>query len=105
MHLKVHDSPASEDAPSLCYTCRFGTVITGRNPHDLIVECLRLYSSDCRIRFAVARCTAYVDSRRPSLKDFEHIAWVLRSDAMHKSAGFIRPEGETHLQRVLDSDD
>jgi hypothetical protein len=105
MHLKVHDSPASDDASSLCYTCRFATVITGHNPHDQIVECLRLYGSDCRVRFAVARCTSYVDSRRPSLKDFEHIAWVLRSDAMHKCAGFVRPEGEAELQRVFDSED
>ena len=105
MYLKAHDCPASEDASSLCYTCRFATVITGHNPHEQIVECLRLYGSDCRIRFAVARCTSYVDSRRPSLKDFEHIAWVLRSDAMHKSAGFTRPEGEAELQRVTDSED
>ena len=105
MYLKVHDTAPAEDASSLCYTCRFATVITGHSPHDQIVECLRLYGSDCRIRFAVARCTAYVDARRPSLKDFEHIAWVLRSDAIHKSAGFTRPDADAQLQRVLDHDE
>jgi hypothetical protein len=105
MHLKTHDTPPCEDATSLCYTCRFATVITGHNPHEQIVECIRLYGNDCRVRFAVARCTAYVDRRRPSLKDFEHIAWVLRSDAVHKCAGFTRPEDETELRRVLDPDE
>ena len=94
MHLKVQHAPASEDATSLCYTCRFATVITGHSPHDQIIECLRLYGHDCQVRFAVARCTAYVDRTRPSLKDFEDIAWVLRSDQAHKPAGFTRPEDE-----------
>ena len=87
MHLKIQ-STVPEDESSLCYTCRFATVVTGRNPHDQIVECLRLYSSDSRVRFAVARCTGYVDRRRPSLKDFEDIALLLRSNAAHKRAGF-----------------
>ena len=51
MYLKVHPT-VPEDESSLCYTCRFATVITGRNPHDQIVECLRLYGSDSRVRFA-----------------------------------------------------
>src|SRR6185503_16102479 len=105
MYLKIHDTTASEDASSLCYTCRFATVITGHNPHDQIVECLRLYGHDCRVRFAVARCSGYVDRRRPSLKDFEHVAWLLRSDAVHKCAGFTRPEDEAGRPRVADTDD
>jgi hypothetical protein len=105
MHLKIQGSTIPDDGSSLCYTCRFATVVTGHNPHDQIVECLRLYGSDCRVRFAVARCTAYVDCRRPSLKDFEHVAWVLRSDAIHKRAGFVRPDADAELERVFDTDD
>ena len=45
MYLKVHPT-VPEDESSLCYTCRFATVITGRNPHDQIVECLRLYGHE-----------------------------------------------------------
>lgn len=90
MKLKVQPTVPEEES-SLCFTCRFATVITGRNPHDQIVECLRLYGQDCRVRFAVARCTAYVDSRRPTVKDFEDIAWVLRSGSAGKRAGFLRP--------------
>jgi len=104
MHLKIHPT-VPEDESSLCYTCRFATVVTGRNPHDQIVECMRLYGSDCRVRFAVARCTAYVDSRRPTVKDFEHIAWVLRSDAARKRAGFLRPSDPGPIARASEDDD
>jgi hypothetical protein len=104
MHLKIHGAATPDDESSLCYTCRFATVVTGRNPHDQIVECLRLYGADCRVRFAVARCTSYLDRRRPALKDFEHVAWVLRSDSIHRRAGFTRPTDE-EFERGLDGDD
>src|SRR5262245_54026168 len=104
MDLKIQGAATPEDESSLCYSCRFATVITGRNPHDQIVECLRLFGSNCRVPFAVARCTAYVDRRRPTVKDFEHIAWVLRSDLTRKHAGFVRPEGAPGLERVFDED-
>ena len=65
---------------------------------------MRLFGPNCRVPFAVARCTAYVDSRRPSVKDFEHIAWVLRSDLTHKQVGFVRPDGHPGLERVFDDE-
>jgi|KBSSwiStaDraftv2_1062776.scaffolds.fasta_scaffold2104965_2 hypothetical protein len=104
MYLKVHPT-VPEDESSLCYTCRFATVITGRNPHDQIVECMRLYGSDSRVRFAVARCTGYADSRRPTVKDFEDVAWVLRSGSARKRAGFLRPSDPMQIARASEDDE
>ena len=104
MHLKIHDAAAS-DAASLCYTCRFATVVTGHNPHDQIVECLRLYGHDTRVRFAVARCTGYADRRRPTVKEFEDIGLVLRSGTARKRAGFLPPADPVQTARECDDDD
>ena len=90
MHFKVVGGTSSHGEPSLCATCRYATIIKGVALKDEIVECGQLASPHSRVPFAVASCTAYSDRRKPSLRDMEDIAWVLRTDARKNAIGFVR---------------
>lgn len=90
MYVKVHGGTASGSEPSLCYTCRFATVIKGTNQRHEIVECARLSDGQRRIAFRVTSCSAYADRRLPSLHDMQDLAWVLRSDPKRNQVGFVR---------------
>ena len=54
-----------------------------------------------RVTFPVTHCTSYSDSRQPSLREMEEIAWVLRSDPKRNEIGFVRAsklrERERHV--------
>lgn len=67
---------------------RDATVVKGARLRDEITHCSELYGSP-RIRFPVLSCSAYSDKRRPSVREMEDIAWVLRSDARKNAIGFV----------------
>jgi len=88
MRVKVQGGTALGDEPSLCATCRYATVIKGARLRDEIIECGQLVARG-RITFPVLSCGAYSDKRRPSVREMEEIAWVLRSDARKNTIGFV----------------
>jgi len=58
MHIKVRGGTVASGEPSLCATCRYATVIKGRNLREEIVECCQLADGHGRITFPVTHCTA-----------------------------------------------
>lgn len=92
-------SAASGDDPPLCTTCRHATVIKGARLRDEIRQCTELYPHR-RIPFPVVTCSAYSDRRRPSVREMEDIAWVLRSDSRKKNGiGFVLATELSSLER------
>jgi hypothetical protein len=89
MRLKIRGGTANSGEPSLCFTCRFATVVRGQRLREEIVECRRL-SDDSRITFPVNFCTGYADRRHASLREMEDIAWILRSDPRRNEIGFVK---------------
>jgi hypothetical protein len=90
MHVKIHGGTASGDASSLCYSCRYATIVRGSRLSEEVIECSRV-SNDQRITFAVKFCNKYSDRAMPSLDHMEDIAWILRTDVKRKQVGFVRP--------------
>lgn len=106
MPLKIHGGTARDDEPSLCLTCRYATIIRGKNLHDEIVECGLLYHENSRITFPVTYCSGYSDRRQPTLRHLEEIAWVLRTDRKKNPIGFVPARDLRRKERhVLDDDD
>lgn len=101
MRVKIRGGTVTEGQPSLCYTCRYATVILGSRPSDEIIECSHLSDGHGRITFRVSSCSAYNDRRMPSLSDMEDIAWVLRSDAKRREIGFVRSRDLKPRERVF----
>lgn len=91
MHVKIHGGTASGDESPLCATCRYATVIKGARLRDEITRCTE-YHPARDIPFPVLSCSAYSDRRRPSIREMEDIAWVLRSDAKKNTIGFVQPK-------------
>ncbi|PYR72631.1 MAG: hypothetical protein DMF86_22980 [Acidobacteria bacterium] len=89
MRVKISGGTANGSGPSLCVTCRWATIVRGARLGDEIIQCEQLSDSHNRITFPVTSCSAYSDSRRPSLREMEEIAWVLRSDLKKKQIGFV----------------
>lgn len=88
MRVKVQGGTASSGEPSLCVTCRYATVIKGARLRDELIHCSEVYGSP-HIPFPVLSCSAYSDRRRPSVREMEEIAWILRSDARKNTIGFV----------------
>lgn len=80
---------------------RFATVVKGRSLNDEIIACSRL-SEGARITFTVTSCTDYSDRRRAGLYEMEEIAWILRSDPVKKTIGFVRA---SELRRIVVDDE
>ena len=90
MRVKIRGGTANHTEPSLCLTCRFATVVKGQRLRDDIVECAQLSYNHRRITFPVTSCSDYSDRRRPSVREMEEIAWVLRSDPKKNEMGFVK---------------
>lgn len=88
MRVKVQGGTASNDETPLCVTCRYATIIKGARLQDEIIQCGELYHRS-RITFPVLACSAYSDKRRPSVREMEEIAWILRSDSRKNTVGFV----------------
>lgn len=90
MRVKIHGGTVGHGDPPLCETCRYATVVRGASLGDEIVECSQLVCGGGRITFPVMSCSSYSDRRRPSLREMEEIAWILRSDPKRNEIGFVR---------------
>jgi hypothetical protein len=104
VRIKVRGGTADHAQRSLCESCRWSTVIRGKKLGDEIVECGQLYE-ERRIAFSVASCTGYNDRNRPSLREMEELAWILRSDPVRNQVGFVRSSRLSNDERyVLEED-
>ena len=105
MHIKIRGGTVRIGEPSLCLSCRHATVVQGLTLREQIIECGRLSSKDCRIRFPVSCCTGYANRCLPSLREMEEVAWVLRTDPGRKQVGFVHARNlKPHERYVLDDD-
>jgi hypothetical protein len=89
MRVKIRGGTVTHGDPPLCQTCRYATIVRGVTLRDELIECQELAFGRQRITFPVTYCTSYSDSRRPSLREMEQIAWVLRTDANRNQIGFV----------------
>lgn len=105
MPVKIRGGTANHGEPSLCLTCRWATVIKGIALREEVIECGQLSSDHNRITFPVTFCTGYVDRRRPSLREMEDMAWVLRSDPKRNQIGFVRAAELRLKDRFVLADD
>lgn len=105
MRVKIQGGTATEGELSLCVTCRFATIVKGSRLRDEIVECSELAYGRGRVTFPVTSCSAYSDSRRPSLRAMEEMAWVLRSDPKKNEIGFVRASTLRAKERYVISDE
>jgi hypothetical protein len=105
VRINVRGGTVDHGQRSLCETCRWATIIRGTRLEDQIVECSELSYHNRRIRFAVTFCSGYSDRRRPSLREMEETAWILRSDPHRNQVGFVRSSRLTDEERyVLEED-
>jgi hypothetical protein len=106
MKIKITGGTVQHGQASLCGTCRHATIIRGTSLRHEFVDCGRLYGQNGRITFPVTTCTGYSDSRLPSIREMEEIAWILRTDAKRNSIGFVQAKKLKPRDRyVLDDDD
>ena len=99
MVIKVREGTVAHRERSLCESCRRSTVIRGVRSQDLIVECDQLSYWNQRVPFPVASCSQYLDADRPTIKEMEEIAWILRSDSHRKQVGFVHASKLTDEER------
>lgn len=105
MKVRIRGGTVNHGEPSLCLTCRNATVVKGRTLGDEIVSCSRMRLGSVIVPFPVTSCTAYWDSRHPTLWHMEEIAWVLRSNPSRKTVGFVEARRLKDDDRhVLDED-
>jgi len=106
MRFKIRGGTVKEWGSSLCLTCRQATIVEGTSLHQRIVECSELLSRDCRITFPVTSCTKFADRNRPSLREMEEIAWILRTDPRRNQVGFVHARQlKSHDRHILSDDD
>jgi hypothetical protein len=105
VRIKIRGGTVDHGQRSLCETCRHATVIRGVRLGDEIVECNQLSFRNQRVLFPVTSCSGYSDRRRPSLREMEETAWILRSDPHRNQMGFVRSSRLTDEERyVLEED-
>jgi hypothetical protein len=101
MRVKISGGTANAGESSLCVTCRWATIVRGGRLGDEIIECQELAYGHNRITFPVTSCSGYADRRRPSLREMEEIAWVLRSDPRKREIGFVPAKSLKRRERVI----
>lgn len=67
------------DAPTLCETCQYATIVRGTRFGDDFVMCNAMEPSRV-IRFTVASCSAYSDKRVPSVHVYLEKGWIWMQD-------------------------
>ena len=105
MRFKIRGGTVKEGGDSLCLTCRHATIVEGVSAHQRILECSELSNHSCRITFPVTSCTRFSDRNRPSLREMEEIAWILRTDARRTQVGFVHARQLKPGDRHMLSDD
>ena len=89
MRLKVYGGGPGDADDTLCATCSHSTIIRGRTLREIIVDCHVIGDGRTRIAFNVTSCSAYHDSRLPSIMQMMENAWVLRKGSKRRAAGFV----------------
>jgi hypothetical protein len=105
MRFIVRGGTVNEGGSSLCLTCRHATIVEGVSTSHRIVECSQLSSRHSRITFPVTSCTRFSDRSRPSLREMEEIAWILRTDPRRNQVGFVHARQLKPSDRHILSDD
>ena len=88
--IKVEDG-TPESRGTLCTTCRSARIVKGYRAGEMDVFCGASYP-ERRVRFLVAECSAYDDTRIVSRRDMEKIAWILVTKTEGRSIGFVTAE-------------
>jgi hypothetical protein len=88
--IRVKDG-TPESRGTLCTTCRSARVVKGYRAGEMEIFCGASYP-ERRVRFLVAECTAYDDTRIVSRCDMEKIAWILVTKTAGRSIGFVTAE-------------
>lgn len=76
-------------AESLCKTCLYALVRNGFAETQEETICNANYETPVRIRYAIAKCTGYVNRSLPTLYSMEKIAWILVTKESTKQVGFV----------------
>lgn len=101
MRVSIRGGTVDHGEPPLCSSCRHATIARGRTLREELVFCGQMPFVDRKIRFPVTSCTGYSDRSHPTLYHMEELAWVLRSDPVRRTAGFVRAssldEDERHV--------
>jgi hypothetical protein len=102
--VRVRGGTVDHGQPPLCASCRYATIVRGSRLEEEIVGCAGP-GTPRFIPFRVVSCSSYEHRDHPTLVHMEDIAFVLRSNAGSKPAGFVHasrlPWSERH---VLDED-
>ena len=77
-----------QGSASLCVTCRYVHIVRGFSASEQQVRCQGVWPSQL-MHFAVSQCSSYDDSRLPSKRDMERIAWILLTKKAGRSIGFV----------------
>ena len=80
-----------ENRGTLCSTCRAARIVKGYRAEEMEIFCGASYP-ERRVRFLVAECSAYDDTRIVSRNDMEKIAWILVTKSAGRSIGFVTAE-------------
>ncbi len=92
---------------SKCQTCVNALVKRGFRESEEEVVCQASYP-DRRVPFRVRECSAYLETKRQTLKQMEDIAWLLAPRGSKRQAGFV-PAGEfrndeDEIELILDKE-
>jgi len=98
--IRVQDG-TPESHGTLCTTCRSARIVKGYRAGEMDIFCGASYP-ERRVRFLVAECSAYDDTRIVSRSDMEKIAWILVTKAAGRSIGFVTAE---QFQEMEDGDE
>ncbi|HWY44113.1 MAG TPA: hypothetical protein VNX66_11485 [Candidatus Sulfotelmatobacter sp.] len=98
--IRVQDG-TPESHGTLCTTCRSARIVKGYRVGEMDIFCGASYP-ERRVRFLVAECSAYDDTRIVSRSDMEKIAWILVTKAAGRSIGFVTAE---QFQEMEDGDE
>ena len=85
--VKIKDGTPQGSA-SLCATCRYVHIVRGFSASEQQVRCQGVWPSQL-MHFPVSQCSSYDDSRLPSKRDMEKIAWILLTKKAGRSIGFV----------------
>jgi hypothetical protein len=105
VRISVQGGTVNHERRSLCESCRWSTVIRGPKLGDEIVECNQLSYYNQRVSFPVTSCSRYSDLSRPSVREMEEIAWVLRADPRRSRVGFVHSSKLADDERYVLPDD
>lgn len=92
---------------SKCQTCVNALIKKGFRESEENVVCQATYP-DRRVPFRVRECSAYLETKRQTLKQMEDIAWVVEPRGGKRKAGFVRASEprniEDEIELILDKE-